>query len=233
MTMPDRSASPPARARAAVEFRDAILRDRGVTLLAGLTFEVPNARTARIAAPSDMASTAIAEACLGLRPLEGGAIRLLGMDPTAAVAAGRVGAVLRPDGLPDSISVRELLRFAIRAHTAPIGLADLVDRAHLELVVNGAIGKLSPRQRVQLRLALALAGDPDLIVLDASTVGGDRDQDSDLLPTIERLNGEGRAVLLMSAAADESAGGSGRSSSLIELLVAHPLGTPWPADLWP
>ena len=189
----------------AIRFAHVTVVCDGRRLLDDLTFEVPLGVTAALLGPPGAGKTTAIETGSGVRRIDGGAIRLLGLEPAVAVASGRVGAVLASGGLPDGARVGELLGFIRVLHDAPLSMDDLVERSGLESLMDRPTDRLSRSEAQQLRFALALAGDPDLLFLD------DPDQDLDLQArgglwaNLERLKEEGRTVLLATRDADLAA----------------------------
>jgi ABC-2 type transport system ATP-binding protein len=66
------------------------------------------------------------------------------------------------------------------------------------------VGRLSGGQRSRASLAVALLGDPDVLVLDEPTVGLDPVLRRDLWRLFHRLADRGRAVLVSSHVMDEA-----------------------------
>ncbi len=106
-------------------------------------------------------ATMVIEAVLGLRPVDHGLVRVLGLEPAVAVASGRVGALVRPAGLPGGARVGEVVGFVRRLHPVPLSFDDLVARAGLEAILARPVDRLTGDEMGRVRLAVAMAGDPD------------------------------------------------------------------------
>ena len=86
----------------------------------------------------------------------------------------------------------------------PRTLADLLGVVELTEVRNTQLRKLSGGQRRRLDLALALAGDPDLVFLDEPTTGFDPEARRRCWAAIENLRRLGKTILLTTHYLDEA-----------------------------
>ncbi|WNI27046.1 ABC transporter ATP-binding protein [Streptomyces sp. ITFR-16] len=117
-------------------------------------------------------STAIS-LLLGLNEPDEGSVRVLGRSPGQAVRAGLVGAMLQ-DGRPiQRVTVRELITFVASTYPSPLPVAEALELAGVAEYANRRIDKLSGGQIQRVRFAVALAGNPELIVLDEPTAALD------------------------------------------------------------
>lgn len=180
----------------AVRFDHVTVLRAGRRVLDDLTFEVPRGTTVALVGPTGAGKTTAIEVGMAVRRCDSGVIRLLGLEPGVAIASGRVGAMLSSAGLPSGVQVGELVRFVRSLHDAPLPLDDLIDRAGLQLRVSRSTDRLSDSEVQQLRFALALAGDPDLVFLDEPGANLDSWARDALRTNLQRLKEEGRTVLL-------------------------------------
>ncbi|MFJ3902240.1 ABC transporter ATP-binding protein [Streptomyces sp. NPDC090025] len=117
-------------------------------------------------------STAI-NLLLGLDEPTTGKVRLFGDAPARAVAAGRVGAMLQDTRPVPRVTVRELVEFVARTYPEPLPVDEALALAGLTELAGRRVDRLSGGQAQRVRFAIALAGDPELVVLDEPTAALD------------------------------------------------------------
>jgi ABC-2 type transport system ATP-binding protein len=162
------------------EGRETIVRFDGVTRRFGdlialdrLSFEVERGETVALLGPNGAGKTTAAETLLGLMQPDEGEVGLYGSAPDEAVARGRVGAMLQDAGLPRGVTAAELVELIRALYPDPLSLEDVLGLSDLEGVAHRRVEQLSRGQLQRVRLALALAGDPELLVLDEPTAALD------------------------------------------------------------
>jgi ABC-2 type transport system ATP-binding protein len=135
-------------------------------------------------------------ALMGLLSPKRGRVRLMGRDPRDRAAREHLGAMLQLSGVPETLTVREHLRCFAATYPAPLPLDELLERVGLTEVARRPYGKLSGGQKQRLHLAIALVGDPRVLVLDEPTTGLDAGSRRALWAIVRSLLGRGRAVVL-------------------------------------
>ena len=138
-----------------------------------VSFEVRRGETVALLGPNGAGTTTLLEMMLGLRRPDRGAIRVLGTSTAKATAGGRVGAMLQEGGLPPGARVAELVDLIRRLYPRPLALGDALRLTGLEPLAERRVERLSGGEQQRVRLALALAGRPELLVLDEPTAAMD------------------------------------------------------------
>src|SRR5262249_38598159 len=135
-----------------------------------------------------------------VRPDHGRAT-LLGQDVATLPAATRARIAYLAEGHPlyPWMTVREAVAFTLPFY--PDADQTVVDQVldHFGLPPRAKIGRLSKGQRAQVSLALAIAPDPELLILDDPTLGLDTNVRRDFLESmIQIIQRRGRTILFSS-----------------------------------
>jgi ABC-2 type transport system ATP-binding protein len=175
-------------------------------VLRGVDFEVRSGEVFCLLGPNGAGKTTTVEILEGFRQRTGGTASVLGMDPQAQPARlrERIGIVLQECGFPRQARVAELIDSWRAYYPKPRGLEDLLKAVELTQDRNMQVRRLSGGQRRRLDLALALAGDPDLIFLDEPTTGFDPESRRRCWAAIENLRALGKTILLTTHYLDEA-----------------------------
>jgi ABC-2 type transport system ATP-binding protein len=156
-----------------VQFDRVTHRYGELTAVDDLSFAMGHGEIVALLGPNGAGKTTAIEMLLGLTRPDAGSVDLFGGPPVDAVAHGRVGAMLQDAGLPQGVKVGELIGLIRGLYADPLAVADVLRLADLTDVVDRQVQRLSGGQRQRVRLALALAGNPDLLVLDEPTAALD------------------------------------------------------------
>ena len=175
-------------------------------VLRGVDFEVASGEVFCLLGPNGAGKTTTVEILEGFRQRTSGNVTVLGMDPQAQPTKlrERIGIVLQECGFPRQARVKELIDCWRSYYPNPRSASDLLNVVELEEDKNTQVRKLSGGQRRRLDLALALAGDPDLIFLDEPTTGFDPESRRRCWGAIENLRTLGKTVLLTTHYLDEA-----------------------------
>ena len=175
-------------------------------VLRGVDFEVASGEVFCLLGPNGAGKTTTVEILEGFRQRTSGHVTVLGMDPQAQPTKlrERIGIVLQECGFPRQARVKELIDCWRSYYPNPRSASDLLNVVELEEDKNTQVRKLSGGQRRRLDLALALAGDPDLIFLDEPTTGFDPESRRRCWGAIENLRTLGKTVLLTTHYLDEA-----------------------------
>jgi ABC-2 type transport system ATP-binding protein len=148
-------------------------RFASVTAVEELSLEIRPGETVALLGPNGAGKTTALEVMLGLQRPDAGGVSLFGGSPRSAVASGRVGAMLQEGDLPPGARVAELVGLVRGLYPSPLHLAAALRLADVEEIADRRVEGLSGGQRQRVRLAIAVAGGPELLVLDEPTAAMD------------------------------------------------------------
>jgi ABC-2 type transport system ATP-binding protein len=133
---------------------------------------------------------------LGIRRPTAGTVRLFGRPPTDLGARSRCGVMLQESGVPDLLTVGDLVRLFSSYYPRHLPASDVIRKAGLEAKAQSRFGSLSGGQRQRLFYALAICGDPEVLFLDEPTVGLDVEGRRAFLEELKGWAGGGRTLIL-------------------------------------
>ena len=156
--------------------------------------------------PNGAGKTTTVEILEGYRARDAGEVSVLGIDPAehAGRLKERVGIVLQSTGLPGYLTVAEAVEMYAGYYPRPRPVDEVIGLVGIGEARDRRITQLSGGQRRRVDLALALAGDPELLFLDEPTTGFDpsaRRQAWDVVRDLARL---GKTILLTTHYMDEA-----------------------------
>jgi branched-chain amino acid transport system ATP-binding protein len=173
-------------------------------ILRGLTFEVPRGQVTGLLGRNGAGKTTTLRSIMGLTPPRRGTIRFNGRDVTGAAphVIFRLGVGYVPEGrqIFPHLDVGENLRLAARARGAANGwtLERIIEYFPVLQERWRQRGRsLSGGEQQMLAIARALAGNPDLLMLDEPTQGLAPRLVQELGSLLLRLKGEGVTILLV------------------------------------
>ncbi|MFJ1763174.1 ABC transporter ATP-binding protein [Amycolatopsis sp. NPDC088138] len=166
-----------------------------VTAVDGVTVEVTHGEVVALLGPNGAGKSTTVDMLLGLTKPDAGEVTVAGGTPREAVDRGLLGAMMQNGALLPDATVGEIVDLVVSTHTKPLPAAEVIARAGLENLVKRRCGKLSGGERQRVRFALALAGDPQLLVLDEPTAAMDVDGRRAFWQAIREFTATGRTVL--------------------------------------
>jgi ABC-2 type transport system ATP-binding protein len=143
--------------------------------------------------------TTTVEIVEGYRSPDGGTARVLGEDPRRGGPAlkARIGLMLQGGaGLEPRATVGDLVALHVAFHDGGPSAEALVQRVGLTSVASTRVRRLSGGERQRLSLAIALAGDPEVLILDEPTAGMDPEARRATRDLVAGLRDAGRTILL-------------------------------------
>ncbi|MGY1916029.1 ABC transporter ATP-binding protein [Blastococcus sp. SYSU DS0973] len=203
---PPQQLTSPLDPDAAISIRGLVKRYGDRAAVDGLDLDIRRGEIFALLGPNGAGKTTTVEICEGYRDRDGGAVRVLGVDPARGGRRWKaeLGIVLQSGAGDSQLSVRELLTAQASYYADPrdpdevLELVGLTDKA-------GARGRtLSGGQRRRLDVALGIVGRPRLLFLDEPTTGFDPEARRQFWALIRSLRELGTTMLLTTHYLDEA-----------------------------
>ncbi|HEY3375515.1 MAG TPA: ABC transporter ATP-binding protein [Candidatus Aquicultor sp.] len=173
----------------------------GTKAVDGISLSVARSEVFGILGPNGAGKTTTLEMVEGLRKPDDGTITIDNVPvwPNPKKIKNLIGVQLQTTALLDHLSVRELVRlfgsfYGIRISNKAADA--LLDEVALTEKAKAMVHQLSGGQQQRLSIALALVNDPKVIFLDEPTTGLDPQARRKLWSAVERINTEGKTVVL-------------------------------------
>ncbi|MCQ4210092.1 ABC transporter ATP-binding protein [Streptomyces longispororuber] len=178
----------------------------GRAVVDDVSFTVDEGEIFGILGPNGAGKTTTVECVEGLRTPDAGRIRVAGLDPVRdhAQVTGLLGAQLQESEIQPKLTVREALELYASFYPDPLDWRPLAGRLRLEEKLGTRFAKLSGGQKQRLFIALALVGNPRVVVLDELTTGLDPRARRDTWQLIEDVRDRGVTVLLVTHFMEEA-----------------------------
>jgi ABC-2 type transport system ATP-binding protein len=175
-------------------------------VLHALNFTVPRGTVTGLLGPSGSGKTTLLRCLVGVQAVTAGTVTVLGHPAGAAALRGTVGYATQSPAVYPDLTVTENLRF----FASVLGISRTrVDRVVADVGLDGdrhrRVGRLSGGERARASLAVALLGEPELLVLDEPTVGLDPVLRDELWTLFHRLAADDVTLLVSSHVMDEAA----------------------------
>jgi ABC-2 type transport system ATP-binding protein len=180
-----------------VSVQGLVKRYGNFTAVDGISFEVKAGEVFGLLGPNGAGKTSTLECIEGMRKIDGGKVVVAGCD---AAGGGRelrkkLGVQLQASSLPDAIRASEAMALICAWHGLKPRL-DLIERFGLDPNMKQTYKQMSAGQKRRLNLALAMAANPDVVVLDEPTAGLDVQGRAQLHQAIRDVKAQGVTLLL-------------------------------------
>ena len=171
-----------------------------------VSFDVYPGEIFGILGPNGAGKTTTVECIAGLRQANGGKISVIGVDPQADPDLVRrfLGVQFQEAQLHDKITVREAVALFASFHENPADVEELITLLNLEEKRDAQFKSLSGGQKQRLSIAMALAGNPTVVILDELTTGLDPQARRDVWRLVRRIADSGVTVLLVTHFMEEA-----------------------------
>ncbi|MGB3258284.1 MAG: ABC transporter ATP-binding protein [Ornithinimicrobium sp.] len=189
----------------AIEVKSLHVRRGGREVLPTLSCALRASEITGLLGPSGCGKSTLIRAIVGVQKVESGTVTVLGRPAGSADLRHRVGYVTQAPSVYANLSVSDNVSFFARVLRAPRAEVDeVIDRVGLGSHRHCLAGNLSGGQLSRASLAVALLGNPPVLLLDEPTVGLDPVLRVELWDMFRGLAEDGTTLLVSSHVMDEA-----------------------------
>jgi ABC-2 type transport system ATP-binding protein len=172
----------------------------------GISFHVDRGEVFAMLGPNGAGKTTTTEILEGYRPRSAGDVSVLGHDPAKRERSlkERVGIVLQSTGIDPFLTVTETIEMYAGYYPSRRPTDEVIEVVGLAEKRDTRVNKLSGGQQRRLDVAIALAGDPELLFLDEPTTGFDPNARRNAWEVVKNLISIGKTVFLTTHFMDEA-----------------------------
>ncbi len=174
------------------------------TILHNLSVTVPKGQLTGLIGPSGSGKTTLMRAIVGVQKYNG-ELHILDESAGSKWLRSKIGYVTQSPAVYGDLTVLQNLRYFARITQASYQQVDeIITKVHLGKQRKQLVDDLSGGQRARVSLAVALLGDPKVLILDEPTVGLDPILREELWSMFQKLAHEGKTLLISSHVMDEA-----------------------------
>jgi ABC-2 type transport system ATP-binding protein len=174
--------------------------------VAGVDLVIDTGQIFALLGPNGAGKTTTLEILEGYRQRDAGEVQVLGLDPMRERGRlkAHIGIVLQSVGVDRYLTVAETVEMYGGFYPHPRPADEVIELVGLTDKRRSRVIKLSGGQQRRLDMAIALAGDPELLFLDEPTTGFDPSARHEAWQVVKNLAGLGKTVLLTTHYMDEA-----------------------------
>ncbi|MBK8801265.1 MAG: ATP-binding cassette domain-containing protein [Fibrobacteres bacterium] len=190
-----------------IHVQSVVKRYGTLAAVAGVDLSIAKGESVALLGPNGAGKTTLVEMIEGLIPPDEGEIRIDGLSwkTQAGSIRGKLGTCLQDAKLPERLRVEEILELFCSFHgRGRERVEELLLLVELGEARRQLAGKISGGQRQRLALACAIAGEPDILVLDEPTTGVDPAARRQIWGILEGLRARGATLLMTTHFMDEA-----------------------------
>lgn len=185
-----------------IEFDGLVKRYGKRTVINELSFNVPEGSVVGLLGPNGAGKSTAMRVLLGLQKPTAGRARILGHEagaPGFRDAVRKVGSIIESPPLYKGASALQNLEIRVGAYgmsTKDADVRGILNQVGLAERVDDKVGDFSLAMRQRMGIALALVGDPRIVVLDEPTNGLDPEGTVEIRDLVRSLPQRGATTLL-------------------------------------
>jgi ABC-2 type transport system ATP-binding protein len=176
-----------------------------VHALQGVSFEIEPGTITGLIGPSGSGKTTLMRTLIGAQAFQHGEVTILGKPAGSALLRKKIGYVTQSPAVYHDLSVHQNLQyFASIVGAQKNQIKSILERLDLTRQQKQLTSDLSGGQLARTSLAIALLGDPQVLILDEPTVGQDPILRDELWKLFHELAAQGKTLLVSSHIMNEA-----------------------------
>lgn len=188
-----------------IEARDLLVIRGGEHVLENISCAVKPGVLTGLIGPSGSGKTTLMRSIVGVQKIQSGELTVLGKPAGDSELRRHIGYVTQAPAVYGDLTVEQNLRYFARIIGAPKDdPARAMELVQLKPQRRQIVDSLSGGQHARVSLAVALLGDPDVMILDEPTVGLDPILRNDLWNLFKDIAARGKTILVSSHVMDEA-----------------------------
>lgn len=181
-----------------------VIKDKKV-ILTGLDFKIRSGTVTGLIGPSGSGKTTLMRSIIGVQGLSEGSLTVLGQNVGSRQLRNRIGYVSQSPAIYSDLTILQNLHyFAVLAGASRNQIDEILEKVQLTSRQDQLVASLSGGQQARVSLAIALLGNPDLLVMDEPTVGLDPVLREELWTLFAALAKAGKTLVISSHVMDEA-----------------------------
>ncbi len=188
----------------AIEANRMVVKKGKVTILPELSLTIEKGKITGLIGPSGSGKTTLMRTIVGVQA-HSGELTVLGQPAGSAGLRSQIGYVTQSPAVYGDLTVEQnLAYFAAITQATARQVDEVIAAVQLREFSQRLVDSLSGGQRARVSLAVALLGNPDILVLDEPTVGLDPVLREKLWRLFRVLAEQGKTLLVSSHVMDEA-----------------------------
>ena len=189
-----------------IEVRDLMKRYGDRQAVDGISFDVKKGEIFGILGPNGAGKTTTLEMMETLRPIDGGSVRIDGIDVSKDPQKIKyiIGVQPQSPGFQDKTKLKEVIEMFGAAYGEKVDPIEFLRDVDLEEKADSYVEQLSGGQKQRLSITTALVHGPKVFFLDEPTTGLDPQARRHLWELIEKVRDKGISVVLTTHYMDEA-----------------------------
>lgn len=191
--------------KAAVKASGLGIKKGNKQILTDLSFTIDSGAVIGLIGPSGSGKTTLMRTIIGVQVISDGTLDVLDIPAGGKQLRKKIGYVTQSPAVYYDLTVgQNLCYFAKLVNAEKSQIDEVIKNVHLEDQRNQLTGSLSGGQLARVSLAVALLGEPELLVLDEPTVGLDPVLRNQLWDLFTELAANGKTLIVSSHVMDEA-----------------------------